>query len=163
MITFYFLLHNRDESDEIRLMRSKKEALHVASDQLLQIAQKRDRKGKEKEREAIWAQLWQNDMAAKDEEEAKKREKAREGLEEVLKGREEQIQALKARKAEEARLKEEEEALDREYQALRKRREDEEALEKALDKPRQMPEVQHLIKVTEAESTSIATVQEKRP
>ena len=78
------------------------------------------------------------------------------GLTAVQKGRNE---LSKAYTCERERLKKKEEEHICESQALCKRREDEEALEKALEKPRQMGEFQHLCKVNEVKSLREAAQQ----
>ena len=120
---YFFNFYNLFLKSNLRITRdsnrwTSRNCLHewyFLQHQTLLIVERRDRKGKEKVSELICVPLRKNVMAAKDEEEAKKKEKSREGLEEVLKGREEQMQALKARKAEEAPLMKKEEVRTPEY------------------------------------------------
>lgn len=140
----------RDESDEIRTMRTKQEALHIAADQLLQIAEKRTKKGRENDRDALWTQIWEQDMQQKLEEEERRIAKAKENRMAVEEKRKEQIQELRDRKKKEEELKKEEEALQREYWDMKKQEELQEQQEKELEKKMKFREYQRFNKVNEA-------------
>ncbi|KAA6394884.1 MAG: hypothetical protein EZS28_009590 [Streblomastix strix] len=123
-----------DESDLVKKKRTELDALQVASDQLLQINQKRENKAREQEKEKEWAAVWENERLKKLEEELRRADRAKMLDKEMVAKLDEQIDEIIQRKLADERLHFEEAQLAQEKEDLRKKKEEQEFLEKEREK-----------------------------
>ncbi|XP_053556378.1 cilia- and flagella-associated protein 53 [Bombina bombina] len=127
----------REQCEELRALRSQMNQKEVCTERMAQLVLKEQLDRQQKEEDQLFAQLWEQDRLAKEDNESRKNQGKEERIKEMLDVLQVQRAAAQAQKMEEKRLKEEEAQLLVEQRRLMKL-EDERALREKHQKQMQV-------------------------